>query len=291
MNQAELIIDARAELGEGPSWDEENRRLYWVDLSGQKLHVYDPAEDADRIVHFDQAVGAVVPRRSGGVALALQHGFYTMDEKLERLTQLADPERHLSGNRFNDGKCDAAGRFWAGTMSLHGEKGAGTLYRLDPDRTVTPVIAGVSISNGIGWSPDNRTMYYIDSETRQVMAYAYDLETGRMKDGRMIVTLPEQEGLPDGMAVDEEGMIWVAQWDGYKVSRWNPHTGRLLDIVPVPARFVTSCVFGGTRLDELYITTARAGLGAEELERYPHAGGVFRIRTNVKGLPTYGYGG
>ncbi|RAV21626.1 SMP-30/gluconolactonase/LRE family protein [Paenibacillus contaminans] len=291
MNQLELVINARAELGEGPSWDSTLQRLYWVDLSKGRLHVFDPAAGTDREIAFDQAAGAVVPRRSGGVALALEHGFYTMDEKLEVLTQLADPESHLPGNRFNDGKCDAAGRFWAGTMSANGVRHAGTLYRLDPDGNVAPVISGVSISNGIGWSPDNGRMYYIDSAAREVMSYDYCLDTGELSGGRVCVSFPEAEGLPDGMAVDAEGMIWIAQWDGCKVSRLNPDTGKLLDVIPVPARFVTSCAFGGASLDELYITTARGGLSDEELAEYPHAGGVFRLKTNVRGLPTFAYGG
>jgi sugar lactone lactonase YvrE len=284
---AELILDARAELGEGALWDARRQVLYWVDILKNALHVYDPLAQADRVIDVGQYVGTVVPRRAGGVMLALQHGFASLDLETEELDLIHDPEPHLPGNRFNDGKCDPAGRFWAGTMALDFTPNVGSLYRLDPDFSVRVMLGDVTISNGIVWSPDHTTMYYIDTPTRQVDAFDYDVETGQIENRRAVVRVPEEMGIPDGMAIDSEGMLWVAQWEGYGVSRWDPATGRLLQSVDVPVGQVTSCAFGGENLDQLYITTARVELSADQLKAQPLAGGLFRADVGVTGLPAF----
>jgi sugar lactone lactonase YvrE len=284
---AELILDARAKLGEGALWDARRQVLYWVDILKNALHVYDPLAQADRVIDVGQYAGTVVPRRAGGVMLALQHGFASLDLETEELDLIHDPEPHLPGNRFNDGKCDPAGRFWAGTMALDFTPNAGRLYCLDPDLSVRVVLGNVTISNGIVWRPDHTTMYYIDTPTRQVDAFDYDVETGQIENRRVVVRVPEEMGLPDGMAIDSEGMLWVAQWEGYGVSRWDPATGRLLQSVDVPVGQVTSCAFGGENLDQLYITTARVELSAEQLKAQPLAGGLFRADVGVTGLPAF----
>lgn len=287
----ELIVDAKADLAEGPCWDRERKVLYWVDIVGKKVHMYDPNQLQSRTIEVGQYVGAVVPRKSGGLMLAMHHGFYSLDLETEALVPIADPEREKENNRFNDGKCDASGRFWAGTMELDGKKGEGSLYCLDRNLDVRTVLQNVSISNGLGWSPDHKTMYYIDTPTRQVAAFDYDLDTGTISNKRTVVSIPEGDGDPDGMTVDEEGMIWVAHWGGSRVSRWNPSTGECLEEIPVPASQVTSCAFGGDHLDELYITTARLGLGQNDRLNEPHAGGLFRIKVNVRGLPSHPFAG
>ncbi|MCP1310124.1 SMP-30/gluconolactonase/LRE family protein [Paenibacillus tyrfis] len=289
---AELILDGKAALGEGPVWDHRSGRLLWVDIEGMRIHHYDPVQGTDRSIQLDQRVGAAVPRAEGdGLVLALEHGFHLLDPATERLTKIADPEAGLLENRFNDGKCDEAGRFWAGTMNRMSSGPTGALYCLETDGSLRKAIDGVVCSNGLGWSPDGRTMYYIDSPTKQVVAYDYEPAAGAISNRRTVVTIPEGEGVPDGMAVDREGMLWVAQWGGWRVSCWNPQTGERLGFVRVPAAQTTSCAFGGPDWDELYITTARTGLSEEQLAQQPHAGGLFRVKTGVKGRPACFYGG
>lgn len=284
---AELVVDAKAELGEGPSWDAGKQKLYWVDIMGQKVHSLDPG--TGKMTSFDTGlfVGAAVPREKGGLILATHKGFYTLDVETGKISFIHDPEPDLSGNRFNDGKCDPAGRFWAGTMSFNEQDPTGSLYRLDADLSVHQMLDQITISNGLAWTSDHKTMYYIDSPTKQVVAFDYDLDTGEIHNKRTVITIPDGEGVPDGMAIDSEDKLWVAQFGGSKVSRWDPETGERLLTVSLPATNVTSCVFGGQNLDELYITTARKGLSKEQLEQQPQAGGVFRYKTDVKGTPTY----
>jgi sugar lactone lactonase YvrE len=289
--QAELVLDAHAVLGEGPCWDHRSGLLYWVDIFEKQIHVFNPQTAKDRIIQLDQMVGAVVPRQDGGVVAALQHGFYWLDLETEQLTLISDPESHLPDNRFNDGKCDPAGRFWAGTTSHQEAEAIGSLYCLDFAHTVRQMVNGVIVSNGLAWSPDGRTMYYIDSPTKRVVAYDFDLATGALSQLRTVITIAEDGGFPDGMTIDAEGMLWVAQWNGWQVSRWNPHTGELLGTIPVPVAQVSSCAFGGPNLDELYITTARVRQTAEALAKQPLAGGLFRAKPGVSGLPTHFYGG
>lgn len=230
--------------------------------------------------------GAIALTTGGQLLAALQHGFAKIDLELGDIRMLADPEAHLSDNRFNDGKCDPAGRFWAGTMQLNGNKGAGSLYVLHPDLTVSLKISGLSVSNGLAWSPDQSTFYFIDTPTQQVAAYDYDLESGNISNKRIAVSIPPELGKPDGMTIDAEGMLWVALWDGWGVTQWNPETGALLQQYRLPVARVTSCTFGGKDLQDLYITTAKTGLSAEALANQPLAGAVFVIKnTGVKGLP------
>lgn len=287
----ELVLDAKAILGEGPSWDAEKKVLYWVDILEGKIHRFDPAKGIDDEYVIGQYVGAVVPDTQGRMVLAAQHGFYRFHPETSELKALDDPEAGLPGNRFNDGKCDIKGRFWAGTMSMSDEPGVGALYCLDTNKRVERIVSGVTTSNGITWSPDHTSMYYIDSPTKRVVQYDFDPDSGRISGGRTVVVIPEGEGFPDGMTTDNEGMLWVAQWDGWCVSRWNPATGERLAKVDVPAARVTSCVFGGDGLDELYITSARTGISDAELQRQPLAGGVFRYKPGVAGMASYPFEG
>jgi sugar lactone lactonase YvrE len=291
--ELQLIWDGKATLGEGPVWDHRTGQLIWVDIVGQSVHMFTPANGTNRTIQLDQKVGAAVPRKQGGMVLAMERGFHLLDLESETLTQVNDPERHLPNNRFNDGKCDSAGRFWAGTMAQNESVTTGSLYSLDVDGTVRTIEDQcITVSNGLGWSPDNKIMYYIDSPTKKVAAYDYDGETGRISHPRIVVTIPEGEGFPDGMAVDSEGMLWIAQWGGWQVSCWNPMSGEKLGSIPVPVERTSSCAFGGENLDELYITTASVGVSDEErAARQPNAGGLFRIKLNVKGLQANFYGG
>ena len=287
----ELILDAKATLGEGAIWDARAKVLYWVDIEAGRLHVFDPSTGSDQAFELGQMVGTVVPRARGGVMLALERGFAAFDPATGRLSPWADPEEHLPRNRFNDGKCDPAGRFWAGTISLDRRPGAASLYCLEPDGSVRTMLQGVTNSNGIAWGLDRQTMFYIDTPTRQVTALDYDMRTGRIENPRTAVTVPPDLGKPDGMTIDAEGSLWIALWDGGCVTRWDPRSGRLLETLAVPARRVTSCAFGGPDLDELYITTARTGLTESDLAGQPYAGGLFRARPGPRGMKAFEFGG
>lgn len=282
--QAELVLDLQAVLGEGPHWDESLEILYWVDILGKKLHAFDTKTEENNTFQFDQYVSAVVPGKAGRFLLAMEHGIYQYDIHQNNLTFITNPEENLPHNRFNDGKCDPAGRFWAGTMAMDGKLEQGSLYRLDEKKKITQMLANVSTSNGLAWSPDNKQMYFIDTPTREVTTFDYNNEHGDISFQKIAVKIPEGMGSPDGMTIDQEGMIWVAHWGGARITRWNPLTGKLLDQVHIPAKNVTSCAFGGKNLDELYITTARDGLSESELSEYPKSGGLFKVKTDVKGM-------
>lgn len=287
----DLVVDAKAIVGEGPVWYGPKQVLYWVDVESHVLHVHDPAGEADKVYPVGCRVGAAVPRKSGGMVLATENGFEAFDWETGTKTPIADPESHLPTNRFNDGKCDARGRFWAGTMSLVKEREAGSFYVLDVDGSVRHQFSNVTTSNGLDWSPDERTLYYIDTPTMLVEAFDFDVERGEITGRRTVLKFSEGMGRPDGMTVDEEGMLWIAHWEGGRVTRWNPADGTLLDTIPVPADLVTCPVFGGKDLDVLYITTARIRLDEEALARQPHAGGLFAVRPGVCGMASYEFGG
>ncbi len=286
---AKSVLPAQAALGEGALWNPETARLYWVDIEGRALHVFDPATGQD--VHFatGSRVGTVVPMHGGNVLVALQNGIHRLDTRTGRLSALVNPLVEPS-LRFNDGKCDPAGRFWVGTFDLHERPQSGTLYRFDPDGRLHVMLRGITNSNGIAWARDSRTMYYIDTPTYTVQAFDYDNVLGTIANARVIIRLPNGGGFPDGMTLDAEGMLWVALWGGGAVHCFDPGTGALLQVVEVPAPFTSSCAFGGPQLETLYITTARGGLSAEQLKQFPLSGNVFAVEPGVRGVPASFFG-
>ena len=284
MDEIEVVVDARAELAEGPTWVAEAERLLWVDIMAGRVHTCDPATGADTFAEIGQPVGAAVTRTGGGLALAVRDGFMLLDPGDGEPRLAAAVEADNPGTRMNNGICDAAGRFWAGTMAIDERPGAGALYRLDADLTVTRVVEGVTISNGTGWSLDGRTMYYTDSPTHRVDAFDFDPASGAIENRRPLLTIPDDLGVPDGMAVDAEGFLWIAVYGGGCVRRHAPD-GRLERVVELPVSQVTSCCFGGVELDELYITSAAQTLSPERRELEPLAGAVFRLRPGVHGRP------
>jgi sugar lactone lactonase YvrE len=287
---AELVIDARATLGEGPLWHASRRQLVWVDIEGHDIHLSDPDTGADERIHVAEHIGCVVAAGDDLLVLGLRSGFAVLDLAARRRVHIEDPEHHLPDNRFNDGKCDPAGRLWAGTMAIDESHGAGALYRLDPDLTVHLMIPSVSISNGLDWSLDHRTMYYVDSPTRRVVAYDYDERTGAIGNPRAVFQVPEDAGFPDGMSIDEEGCLWIALWNGARVIRLDPARGEMVDRIDMPVSRPSSCAFGGADLDELFITSA-SNLPPVRRAREPQAGGVFRVRPGVRGLPAVDFAG
>lgn len=285
MSDVELLIDAHNELGEGAIWDTANATLYWVDITAGHVHSYHPETRARRTYTVGQMVGTVVPHAAGGLLLAVEQGTARLDLTTGDIMPIWQHTPLQPGIRFNDGKCDPAGRFWAGTMALDARPGAGSLYRFDADGSVHTLVHDVTVSNGLAWSLDNRTFYYIDTPTQAVAAFDYDLTTGEISNRRDVIRIDPGDGSPDGMTIDAEGMLWIAHWGGSRVTRWNPADGSLLQTVRLPVARVTSCWFGGPDLNELYITTASIGLSAEERAAQPHAGGLFRYKSATQGVP------
>jgi sugar lactone lactonase YvrE len=288
--QTELLLDSKATLGEGPAWDAKSQTLYWVDILGQRIHAF--KDGRDDFLQLDEYVGCVAPRQTGGLIATLQASFVTLDEfrrdvALQRLYTVNEP----TTNRFNDGKCDPAGRLLAGTMDLGESNPTGSLYSLEAGKSPRKLLDGITISNGLAWSPDHQTFYYIDTPTRQVRAYDYDLDTGNISKPRLAVEIPASMGWPDGMTSDMEGRLWIALWGGARVSRWDPSTGRLEAEIPVPALHTSACVFGGPRRDILYVTSARKGLDEAALAQYPLSGGLFQVQTQTEGMPTFEFAG
>ncbi len=282
----EVVAAVGAGLGEGPVWDARSRRLVWVDITGMAIHHTDPETGHTDSTSLPLQVGAVVPRARGGYVAALQDGFWVIgDGPPRRLSTVLGADSAL---RFNDGKCDPAGRFWAGTMALDAAAGAGSLYCLDTDGEVTQVLTDVSISNGLAWSSDRSTMFFIDSPTQRIDAFDYTLSTGAIGNRRVAVEIPASMGEPDGMTIDAEGGLWVALWGGSAVHRYLD--GRLERVISLPVSQPTSCAFGGPHLDELYVTSAWQGLNSSQREAQPLAGALFRIRPGVQGILPFVYG-
>jgi sugar lactone lactonase YvrE len=288
MSEPVPVDGYQALLGEGPLW--RAGQMLWLDIEARAL-IAKRSDQAQVIRDFGFRVTAIASRIAGGFVLASEKGVFVTDSIDGPLTLVADPESSEPRTRFNDGKCDAGGRFWAGTMGFNGEPGLGSLYRIHADGACVRVLFPTTISNGMGWSPDGGTFYFIDSMTGSVAAFDYNGDSGTLGSKRTVVTIPAVEGIPDGLAVDSTGCLWIALWDGSRVACYDPATGAKCDEICIPVSRVTSCSFGGDHLDELYITTARFGLDAEALWRQPLAGSLFRVLPGVCGLPVHGFAG
>ena len=289
MTVVESILDVRTELGEGPVW--HGGYLYWLNITGGHLYRFDPATGRNESTQYLQMIGAVAPRRGGGFVAAMEKGFALIEFGNETIRMLAEPESHLPGNRFNDGKCDPQGRFWAGTMEREPATPAGTMYMLDADRKVHKRFGGIRISNGLCWSLDGRTFYHNDTLTHQIAAYDFDPETGNLGERRVAVQIPERDGYPDGMTIDTDGNLWVAMWAGSAVICFDPKAGKEIRRIAMPVSQPSSVTFGGRDLGDLYITSARQDIPAEQLAKEPRAGNLFRCRPGVQGVPVNEYAG
>ncbi len=286
----ELIFDAGDELGEGVTWDAAQSRLISVDILRGRVHLVDPASKLARTIEVGQPVGAAVPCTPNTLMLALRDGFARLDLQSGTVTRVADVEADQPGQRMNDGVCDSAGRFWAGTMCMQERPGLGSLYRLDVDGAVTKMVTGVTVSNGIDWSLDDSRMYYIDSPTQRIDIFDFDSATGAIENRRPFVAVDPSDGSPDGLTVDAEGAIWVALWGGSALRRYLPD-GSLDRIVPLPVTHPTTCAFGGKDLQDLYITSATIRLSEAERRAQPLAGTIVRLRPGVTGRAANAFAG
>jgi sugar lactone lactonase YvrE len=283
----DVALRSRDQLGEGPVWD--GVELLRVDITAAVLHRWDPVSGAERSFVAGDCLTAAIPRRDGGLVVARRHRLEVWDAD-GAATTLGEVEADRADNRFNDCKCDPAGRLWAGTMSTVREPGAAALYRVEPGGGPRRVLAGTTISNGLGWSPAGDRMYFIDSPTQRVDRLDYDLDTGSVRSRRALVAIPGEQGLPDGMTVDAEGGIWLCLFGGAAVHRYTPD-GRLAAVARLPVSNPTSLTFGGPRLDTLYVTSARHRLTLDQLRAEPLAGAVFALEPGVPGLPVARFAG
>ncbi len=278
------VSRSRDGLGEGPIWCPREEALYWIDILQPRLHRFDPMTGVSQEWPLPRPAGSFAVREGGGFLFAFRAGLAWLDAPgaEPQWIQLSGPR--LDRGRFNDGKCDRRGRFWVGTLDRQLREPVGELYRIDPDLSCQTMDRGFTISNGLGWSPDDRTMYFTDSPARRIYAYDFDLVSGQITNRRVFAALHEGPGRPDGCTVDADGYVWTANIDAWRLLRLAPD-GRVDRVVPLPVKRPTSCIFGGPSLDALYVTTSTMGLTEDDLAQQPLAGGLLRVDVGVKGVP------
>jgi sugar lactone lactonase YvrE len=282
------VADVHAVLGEGPVWIARERALYWLDIKGLKIFRLD---DREQLTQWPTPirVGSIVPRRQGGFIGGTEGGIAEVDPGAKRFKIFVDPEADLPGNRFNDGKLDRQGRFWAGTMDDEERCDSGTLYRVDSDLSIAAVDGQYRVTNGPAFSPDGTIMYHNDSARQVTFKFEIDAD-GTPRGRHVFLQFGKGEGFPDGMTVDSEGCLWIAFWDGWCVRRYSP-SGDWLETIKMPVARPTSCAFGGRDLDRLYITSASIGLDEQALEMQPNAGGLFMVTPGVQGIEEVPFAG
>ncbi|MDX1541625.1 MAG: SMP-30/gluconolactonase/LRE family protein [Geminicoccaceae bacterium] len=288
--KAECILECGNRLGEGPIWDDRSGWLYWVDVTAAEVNGFEPKSGEHRRWGTGEHVGSLSVREGGGLILALKNGFSTLDLESGRVTRICECEAELDNNRFNDGRCDREGRFLAGSLVYSEDQPKGSLWRLDPDHRVSRVLSGITVPNGLCWSPDGGTMYFVDTPTREIRAYAYDRASGTPSDPKLFRKVDDTPGWPDGSIVDSEGFLWNGEWDGARVVRYAPD-GSVDRVVEVPARRATCAALGGPDLKTLYITTAWDRMSEAERAEWPLSGHLFAVPVDVPGLPDPRYRG
>lgn len=288
-SRVDCIVKAQNVLGECTLWCEREQTLWWVDSRAPALYRHDLSLSETRALALPEVIGSFAFRVWGGMVAALRSGLYFLDPVGGALQRIAAPEAGLPENRFNDGRCDRRGRFFAGTMSDVRRDPSGSLYRLDTDLACTRVFSGIIVPNSIAWSPDDRRMYFADTYRGRIMAYDYDAHSGALSNERLFVDASSHPGKPDGSCVDAEGCLWNAEYGGARVVRYTPD-GRIDRVVPVPVSNPTCCCFGGAKLDTLFVSTARQRLSEEQLVKEPLAGSVLAFRPGASGLPEGRFG-
>ncbi len=291
-NNLEHLLSVNCKLGEGPVWSQAEQKLYWVDIEQACFHTFEPATKQHQVFQVGLAVGSLALRRAGGLVLATKGGFAFSSGRDTDLEFVADPEEGNPLMRFNDGKVDRQGRFWAGSVHQQPAIGLaeGSLYRLNPDLSVARMEISVGITNGIDWSLDNTLMYYTDSLRKVIYAYDFEPASGTIANRRIFIDSTAEEGVPDGLTVDSEGYIWSVRWGGWKITRYDP-AGKVEREIEMPVEYPTSCMFGGENLDELFITSAWTAFGPTYPTGQPLAGDLFRFKTEIKGLEQASFAG
>jgi len=286
----ECVLDAKASLGECPVWSVRDNVLYWVDINAPSLNRFDPVTGVNVAWPMPESIGCFGVRTSGGFIVALRGGVWLADGNGTLERKLAGAPYAPAHHRFNDGRVDRQGRFWAGSMNEQRDAASAHLYRLDSGDRLTPVIGDITISNGLAFSPDGRTMYHADTMPRVVHAWDFDAASGTAANRRVFAQFASETDRPDGAAVDSDGCYWSAFYRGGRLVRLSPQ-GKLLDEYPLPAMCPTMCAFGGADLRTVYVTTARQHRDAAELARLPQSGGIFAMRVDTPGLAEPRYAG
>ena len=284
--KVDCVLKSQAILGESPIWDSTEKVVYWVDIEAHNIHRFHPNSSVNDTFHLSQIVSSVALRQQGGLIITVKDNFAYFNPDTGTLDLLGGPQLDMLECRFNDGKCDRQGRFWAGTMNLvHYDAPSGNLYRFDPDGRITRTLSHVRLSNGLGWSPDNRVMYFVESFRHCIHAFDFDSAEGTISNQRVFASVDENStGVPDGLTVDAEGCVWSAQPGLGQVVRYSP-TGAVECVIELPVPRPTSCTFGGENLDVLYVTSATETLTAEQLAQAPLSGSLFAVYPGVHGLP------
>lgn len=277
-------IPSQCFLGEGPLWIAQLGCFFWVDIEKGNLHRYHLATEKLEIRHFPHYLAVVLKGKNGELILGLDRKLVHYDWETVEIENLCEVEANESLHRFNDGKVDPQGRVWIGTLSTKFTEGAGSLYRIDSNLNPEIQLKNLTISNGMAWTEDQKTFYFIDTPTHKIQEYSFDSKTGEIGFRRIAVEIPEDLGFPDGMCIDQEGMLWVAHYGGFGVYRWNPKNGKLVNKIELPVPNVTSCCFGGENLDLMLITTAQENMSRSELKKCPQSGDVFLVKLGVLGL-------
>jgi sugar lactone lactonase YvrE len=281
----ECVLRIEAIVGESPVWSVREGALYWVDILGQKVHRFHPTTGVNETFDLPQEVTCVALRDRGGLVLTLRQNFAFYDPATGKLDMLMAPEQDKPNNRFNDGKVDRQGRFWAGTMDdVNWNAPAGSLYRLNPDDTLSFIQGEVACANGLGWSPDNRVFYFGESFRYAIFAYDFDIMTGRVSNRRQFAAIDHSYGaFPDGLTVDAQGGVWSVHNAVGQVVRYS-QDGEVTDVIEMPVPQPTSVMFGGEKLDTLYITSSRQNMTAAQLAQAPLSGSLFAVRPGMVGL-------
>jgi len=283
----EKVSSIRSELGEGPCWDEIEKTIYWVDIIKKNIHSYNFEKNIENTISLKKYVGSIGLRKTGGLIAAIEDGFYFINEKSENIKLI----KNVSGNinkRFNDGKVDALGNFWAGSVSLDEKQPIGRMYCLKSNLEMIELFNSITISNGIAWSLDNKKMYYIDTPTMSVDVFDFDIENSNLSHRRTLLKIPREIGYPDGMTIDIDDKLWIAHWGGYQVCRWDPDTKKILERIKIPAKRVSCCSFGGNDLSDLFITTAKSGFTENINETNDKDSGfLYKIPTKTIGLKSF----
>lgn len=279
---SELFFDARAVLAEGPGYYPQSDTILWVDIERGILNELQFSTRINRQIVLGGKVGFAVYDANKSILAGTHEGIIRVNPESGQVEKLVHPEAHLSGNRFNDGKMGPDGAIWAGTMSMKEDPGAGSFYKYVPStNSISPQFGGVTISNGLAWTADKKTLYYIDTPTMRVDAFDFDPEGGRLSNRRTVIRIPDGVGYPDGMTIDREGMLWIAMWAGWGVLRFNPISGGLMEKIHVPVECVSACCFAGPHMDQMIITTSSRDLTPEQKPQQPHAGSLFIARPNI----------